>query len=110
MPEIQIVLWAVGIILAADFIAMLLFVLYAKLPDSRLKRQIMLIIYELDRFADSMSNEQKRSRAISDIGGILGWRRILIPSVLIGLIIDMQVAAIRKMQKATKTPDLHREE
>lgn len=107
ITELQI-LWWLGIgIVAVNIVAMLLFILFAKLPDSKLKASIRAIIFELDKFADNMENSQKRSEAIRQINDILGWRRILIPSVLIGWIIDAEVAAIRKMQQSTNTPNLH---
>lgn len=108
--EYQIFIWAAGAILAANLLAMALFVLFAKLPDGRFRESIRSIIFELDKFADRMQNEQKRRTAIQQINDILGWRRILVPAALIGWIIDAEVAAIRKMQAATNTPDLHKEE
>ena len=54
-----------------------------------------------------MENSEKRRLAIGQINDILGWRKILIPTALIGWIIDAEVAAIRKMQKSTDTPNLH---
>ncbi|HML33872.1 hypothetical protein [Sporomusa sphaeroides] len=108
--EFQIFIWAAGAILAANLLAMALFVLFAKLPDGRFRQAIHSIILELDKFADRMENEQKRRTAIQQINDILGWRRILVPAALIGWIIDAEVAAIRKMQAATDTPDLHKEE
>ena len=108
--EYQIALCAAGVILAANLLAMGLFVMYARLPESRLKESIKDIIFELDRFADSMENAEKRRTAIQQINDVLGWRKIIIPSALIGWIIDTEVAAIRKMQKATNTPNLHEEE
>lgn len=108
--EFQIFLWAAGVLLAANLLAMALFVLFAKLPDGRLRESIRGVIFELDRFADNMSNADKRRRAIQEINDVLGWRRILVPAALIGWIIDAEVAAIRKMQAETDTPDLHKEE
>ena len=108
--EIQITLYAAGAILAANVLAMLLFVLFAKLPDSRLHGNIRGVIFCLDRFADNMENTQKRAEAIRQINDILGWRRILIPGTLIGWIIDAEVAAIRRMQRVTGCPDLHKED
>ncbi len=105
--EVQIIYAAAGILLAANVLAMGLFVLFAKLRDGRLKESIRGIIFELDRFADNMENNEKRRTAIQQINDILGWRRILVPGALIGWIIDAEVAAIRRMQKATDTPDLH---
>lgn len=105
--ELQIFVWLGGALLAANILAMALFVLFSKLPDSRLKESIRSIIFELDKFADSMENTEKRRIAIQRINEILGWRKILVPSALIGWIIDAEVAAIRKMQKSTDTPNLH---
>ncbi|WP_425059317.1 hypothetical protein SCACP_40000 [Sporomusa carbonis] len=107
--ELQTVLWVAGGLLAANLLAMTLFVLFAKLPESKLKEAIRSIIFELDKFADEMENSQKRATAIQKISDILGWRKILIPSALIGLIVDTEVAAIRKMQQATDAPDLHQD-
>jgi hypothetical protein len=105
--ELQIIYVAVGILLAANLLAMALFVLFAKLQDGQMKESIRSIIFELDRFADNMENDEKRRTAIQQINDVLGWRRILVPGTLIGWIIDAEVAAIRKMQKATNAPNLH---
>lgn len=105
--ELQIVLYAAGVILAANLLAMALFVLFAKLPNGSLKVSVQKIIFELDRFADQMENADKRRSAIQQINDVLGWRRILVPAALIGWVIDAEVAAIRKMQQATDCPDLH---
>jgi hypothetical protein len=105
--ELQIAYVAAGIILAANVLAMGLFVLFAKLRDGRLKESIRGIIFELDRFADNMENTDKRRAAIQQVNDVLGWRKIIIPGALIGWIIDAEVAAIRKMQQTTDCPDLH---
>lgn len=105
--EYQIALYAAGVILAANLLAMGLFVIYAKLPESKTKEAIRNIIFELDRFADDMENAEKRRSAIQQINEVLGWRKVIIPGALIGWIIDTEVTAIRKMQKATNTPNLH---
>lgn len=108
--ELEIFKWAAGAILAANVLAMLLFVLFAKLPNGKLRENIRGAIFVLDKFADCMENEVKRAKAIQQVNDVLGWRRILIPSALIGWIIDAEVAAIRRMQKATDTPNLHEED
>ncbi|MCC5468704.1 hypothetical protein [Pelosinus baikalensis] len=105
--ELQIVYVAVGILLAANVLAMGFFVMFAKLRDGRLKESIRSIIFEMDKFADNMENAEKRRIAIQQINDVLGWRRILVPGALIGWIIDAELAAIRKMQKTTNTPNLH---
>jgi hypothetical protein len=109
ITEYQIVLCAAGVILAANILAMALFVLYAKMPESKIKETIRNIIFELDRFADNMENAEKRRTAIQQINEVLGWRRVLVPGALIGWVIDAEVAAIRKMQQTTDCPNLHEE-
>jgi beta-lactamase regulating signal transducer with metallopeptidase domain len=108
--QVQIVLWVVGALVAVNLLAMALFVLFARLSESKLKEAIRNIIFELDKFADEMENSAKRSSAIRQVNEILGWRQIVIPVALIGWVIDTEVAAIRKMQQATSAPNLHEEE
>lgn len=108
--ELYVIAVAAGVVLAANVLAIALFILFSKLPESRLKESIRSIILELDRICDNMENPEKRRLAIQQINDVLGWRRILIPSALIGWIIDAEVATIRRMQQATDTPDLHTEE
>lgn len=98
--DLQILAWVAGMLVLANLLAMSLFLVFAKLPDSTLKEKIWSIILELDKFADEMDNSEKRSRALQQINEILGWRQIVIPSALIGWVIDMEVAAIRKMQES----------
>lgn len=108
--EIKILLITAGVMLAVNLLAMLLFVLYARLGEGKTKDSVRSIIFELDRFADSMDNSDKRRAAIQQINDILGWRKFIIPSALIGWVIDIEVTAIRKMQSVTNTPNLHEEE
>jgi hypothetical protein len=105
--DLQMFLCAAGVILAANLLAMGLFVMYARLQDGPLRESVKGIIYELDRFADNMENADKRRFAIQQINEVLGWRKFIIPGALIGWVIDTEVAVIRKMQQATNTPNLH---
>ncbi|WP_371379291.1 N-acetylmuramoyl-L-alanine amidase [Sporomusa aerivorans] len=105
--EVQILIWLAGLVIAANVVAMALFVLYAKLPNGQLQGIIRSIIYRLDELADKLENEEKRAVAIQQINTLLGWRNIFVPKELIGWVIDTEVAAIRKMQKVTNTPNLH---
>jgi hypothetical protein len=109
-PDVKFLLLAVGVLLAANFIAVLLHFLYRALSDSPLREVIRSIIYYLDEFADDMSNVKKRADAIRQVNEVLGWRRVVVPAVIIGWVIDAEVAAIRKMQKTANTPNLHEEE
>lgn len=110
MTELQIVWAAVGVLLAANVLAMMLFVLFAKLPGGKFREKIRYPIYHFDRFADNMENPEKRRLAIYQVNEVLGWRKVFIPAALIGWIIDAEVSAIRRMQRATNTPNLHGED
>jgi hypothetical protein len=105
--ECQIALLVAGVILAVNLLAMGLFVLYAKVPESKMKESIRSIIFELDKFADNMENAEKRRAAIQQINDVLGWQKFIIPSALIGWIIDVEVAAIRKMEQTAISSNLH---
>lgn len=109
--ELKIALYAVGVILAANFVAVVLHFLYRSLKDGPFRQKIYEVIYLIDEAADNMSNEQKKRKAIQEISEVFGWwRKIFLPNALLGWVIDLQVAAIRKMQKAADTPNLHEEE
>ncbi|AJQ29002.1 hypothetical protein [Pelosinus fermentans] len=108
--ESQIFAWAAGVILAVNVLAVVLHFLYKALSDSPLRDFIRSVIFELDRLADNMENSEKRRAAIQQICEILGWRKVLIPAVLVGWIIDAEVAAIRRMQQSANTPDFHEED
>ncbi|SFL98739.1 peptidoglycan recognition protein family protein [Pelosinus propionicus] len=97
--ELQLFFWVLGSLLAANISMMAFFVLFAKLSESKLKGVIRRIILELDALADNIENSEKRNRAIQRINETLGWKRFVIPSILIGWVTDMEVADIRKMQQ-----------
>lgn len=107
--EVQFALLTVGGLLAVNFVAVILHFLYCALSDGLFREAIRSVIFEVDKFADRMENGQKRSEAIRQINEVLGWRRILVPGALIGWVIDAEVAAIRKMQRVSGTPNLHEE-
>lgn len=108
--ESQVAIVAAGAIMAANVLAYGFHVVRNGLPEGKVKDAVQKIIYELDRICDNMENPEKRRMAIQQINDVLGWRKILVPSALIGWVIDAEVAAIRRMQKATNTPNLHEEE
>ncbi len=110
MTDLQMIYLAVGVILAVLFLVITVHIIYRGIPAGKAKERLQKIIYELDRPADQMQNSAKRAAAVQAVMDLLGWRKIIVPKVLIGWIIDAEVAFIRKVQAATKTPDLHREE
>ena len=77
LTDTQVALLAAGVLLAANFIAVILHFLYRPLSDSQLREAIRDVIYFLDEFADGMDNTQKRADAIrqfNDVGvGAVSW-------------------------------------
>jgi hypothetical protein len=110
ITEKEVFIGAAGALLAANLLAYGFHVARNGLPDGKAKDAVQKVVYELDRICDNMENPEKRRLAIQQVNDVLGWRKILVPSALIGWIIDAEVAAIRKMQAATDTPNLHEEE
>lgn len=110
LTELQTVLLAAGVLLAAVLLVLVAHIVYRGLPAGRAKDALQKIIFELDRAADNMENQQKRAAAIQAVSDMLGWRRIIVPKVLIGWLIDAEVAAVRKIQALTDTPNLHQED
>ena len=89
------------------------FKIYIKTTNETIQSAVTDIIYQLDSLADSMTNKEKRKAAINGVRDLFIWRAIPIPSMIIGIIIDLEVAAIRKLQKqmaSEKDPYLHPDE
>ena len=91
----------------------LVFKLYLSNSSETVQNAVTDIIYHLDHFADHMSNKEKRKEAINNVKDLFIWRAIPIPSFIIGIIIDLEVASIRKLQKDVekyKDPYLHQDD
>ena len=66
------------------------------------------LIYFYDKFCDNMSKKEKKNEVVNAIRDLFVWKGIRIPTVIIGWIIDMEVASIRKIQKSiSKNTNLH---
>lgn len=110
VKEVQSLGIVIVVLVSLNIILYAMFILFARLEESKLKSKLHEIIYSVDEFADTMKNTEKRLIAINRVKDLFGWLRFGIPSFLIGLIIDAEVAAIRKMQESTNTPDMHKGE
>jgi hypothetical protein len=108
--------WALLILLAAVNVLVLAVHLAGKyfrengLPPGPFKDNVDKIIYKIDEACDKMDNPAKKAQAVMQMQQLLGWLRKFIPGVLVGWIIDAEVAFIRKVQRATDTPNVHQEE
>ena len=97
----------------AYIIKYIIFQVYLKCSNAKVQEAVRGIIYELDKVADEMSNKEKRKEAIRSVHDLFIWRTIPIPAFIIGIIIDLEVAAIRSLQKQIeneKNPYLHEDE
>jgi hypothetical protein len=68
--------------------------------DERFLEILQCLVY-FDRFADEMESSQYQAFAAAQVSRLLGWRRIFVPTVVIGWLIALQVALIWKIQRDT---------
>lgn len=88
----------------------IIFMIYCKTTNETIQSAVNSVIYELDELADNMSNKEKKRLAVNTVKDLFIWRAIPVPTCIIGIIIDLEVAAIRKLQKNIaheKDPYLH---
>lgn len=87
----------------------LVFYVYNRSNNEVVTELLSKYIYRLDEFADSMSNVEKRNVAIDYLRSLMSFKLFKLPRFIVGIIVDMQVAEIRKLQaKSTKETDLHK--
>lgn len=95
-----------GAFLLLNVAAAILFYIYgSQKEDTPLKRKIHAVIYQIDQAADHLSDPLKRAQAIMQVQQLLAWRRIFLPSPVIGYVIDTEVYLIHKLG----CPNLHDE-
>lgn len=95
----DIAMWsAVGVVVLNLFV-WVLFLLYER---GIFTKQLHDIIFKIDEFCDNYSDPEKRGLAIDDVMSLLGWRRIIVPRVLVGWWVDAEVYYLHKI-----VPDLH---
>lgn len=87
----------------------IVFRMYEENAVPEIQHVITELIYQLDEFADEMSNEEKRNKVIDKIQELLRFNNATIPRSICGLIVDMQVRHIRQLQEACLADtDLHK--
>lgn len=112
MPFAEIailVVIAILVYILAYVVKRVAFIIYNRSTNEVVVTLLTKFIYHLDEFADSMSNAEKRDLAIDKLQSITSYKFIRIPRFILGYIVDMQVAEIRKLQAASeKDADLHK--
>lgn len=87
------------IMLILFIVKWIIFKVYCKCSNPDIQEKVTTIIYHLDSLADQMSKKEKRNEAINTVKDLFIWRSIPIPKFVIGVIIDLEVKAIRTLQK-----------
>ena len=76
-----------------------------RISNPTVKDALTQLLYMLDEQCDNMEIPAKRAQAIIAIQQLLGWRRLFLPTVVVGFVLDLIVKIMRK----TGIPDLHQE-
>ena len=95
-----------GIIAGAMFLTWCIVQVWARVGNPVIKEHLTQLLYLLDEQCDNMVIPAKRIVAIMAVQQLLGWRRLFIPTVVVGFVLDMLVKCLRK----TGIPDLHQPE
>ena len=76
----------------------------ARIENPTVKETLTQLLYLLDEQCDNMEIPAKRAQVIMGVQQLLGWRRLFLPAIVIGFVLDLIVKIIRK----TGVPDLYR--
>lgn len=77
---------------------------YSRVDNPAVKNPLHSLLKLIDTCADNMEIAQKRSMVIIAFQQALVWKRIVLPSFIIGIFIDGCVWLVRKVG----VPDLHK--
>ena len=94
-----------GIIAGAFLLILLIVQVRDRISNPSVKEHLTQLLYLLDEQCDNMEIPAKRAQAIIAIQQLLGWRRLFLPTVVVGFVLDLIVKIMRK----TGMPDLHQE-
>ena len=86
------------------------FFVYEHTSSNAVQDILKEVIYYLDKFADDLSNKQKRKDAVLKLQAVFSFKGIRMPKFILGWIVDMEVRHIRRLQKEChKATNLHDE-
>lgn len=106
---IGLVVMLLGVYVLAFLAKRIAFALYNRTENEFVVTMLTRFIYQLDEFADNMSNADKREAAIDKLQSLLSYKIVRFPKFVLGWIVDLQVAEIRKLQRnSKKDTDLHK--
>ena len=93
-----------GIIAGAFLLIWAIVQVRDRIASPAVKDALTALLYHLDEQCDNMEIPAKRAQVIMGVQQLLGWRRLFLPAIVIGFVLDLIVKIIRK----TGVPDLHR--
>ena len=106
--ETKILLFALAVLIGANLVAALLIWVYKRIVSEKAKDVLAKILYYLDEFCDNVEKPASRAQVIMALQSVLGFgiagKRIFLPAVIVGWILDAEVKILRWLQ----VPDLHR--
>ena len=93
-----------GAIAGAALLIWIIVQVQARIENPTVKETLTQLLYLLDEQCDNMEIPAKRAQVIMGVQQLLGWRRLFLPAIVVGFVLDFIVKIIRK----TGVPDLHR--
>ena len=93
-----------GIIAGASLLIWIIVQVQARIDSPAVKETLTQLLYLLDEQCDNLEIPAKRAQVIMGIQQLMGWRRLFLPAIVVGFVLDLIVKIIRK----TGVPDLHK--
>jgi len=98
-----IVAVGLGVIAGAFLLIWCIVQVRDRIVNPTVKDALTQLLYLLDEQCDNLEIPAKRAQVIMAIQQLLGWRRLFLPTVVVGFVLDLIVKIVRK----TGVPDLH---
>ena len=95
-----------GIVAGAFLLIWMIVQVRDRIGTPAVKTALTQLLYHIDEQCDNMEIPAKRAQVIMAVQQLLGWRRLFLPTVVVGFVLDMIVKIMRK----TGIPDLHKTE
>ena len=107
--EIKILLFIVALSIGANMVAALLVWAHKRIVSEKARDVLAKVLYYIDEFCDNVEKPASRAQVIMALQSVLGFgiagRRIFLPMVIVGWILDAEVKILRWLQ----VPDLHQD-
>ena len=105
--ETKILMFVMALILGVNLVAAVLIWAHKRIVSTRAKDVLGKILYYVDEFCDHVEKPASRAQVIMALQSVLGFgiagKRIYLPAVIVGWILDAEVKILRWLQ----VPDLH---